>query len=96
MGFWFSLCLSLVLNVYLVYYQMTSLLDHMMHIFQGWLNLLEDKIYRPETHHISNTETVFAKLEGCSLKLKKPLEEVPKRAIYDEPAHYVTFVKQVC
>ena len=64
--------------------------------FQGWLNLLEGQEYSPETYHISNTEPVFVKLEATSLKMKKPLEtDIPKRAMWNEPVHNITFVKQV-
>ena len=74
----------------------TTRKNTMSNHFQGWLNLLEGQEYSPETYHISNTEPVFVKLEATSLKMKKPLEtDIPKRAMWNEPVHNITFVKQV-
>ena len=60
------------------------------------MNLLEGQEYNPKTYHISNTETVHARLEGSTLRMKKPLEPTtPKRTVWNEPVHGTTFVKQV-
>ena len=61
------------------------------------MNLYEGQEYDHTTYHISNTETVFVKLEDTRCRIKKPLEaDIPKRATWNEPVHSHTFVKQVC
>lgn len=70
--------------------------NDVIHILQGWLNVLDGDVYNPELHHLSYTEPVFARIEGTHLSLKRPLEaDIPKRTAYNEPIRSVTFVKQV-
>lgn len=58
-----------------------------------WMNELE-KEYDPETYHISQTQSVFVRLEGHTLRLSTPRRNIPRRAMWDEPTPKPEFVHQ--
>ncbi|XP_054455428.1 testis-expressed protein 2 [Anoplopoma fimbria] len=58
---------------------------------KGWMNEIHD--YDPETYHPALTHSVFAALEGSCLRLESPLNNISRRATYDERIHEAAFVK---
>ena len=50
--------------------------------FQGWLNELSK--YDADDYHINHTSSVFVRLEGSTLRLQRPRNPVPKRAMWNE------------
>ncbi|XP_026171857.1 testis-expressed protein 2 [Mastacembelus armatus] len=58
---------------------------------QGWMNEIHD--YDPETFHPTLTHSVFATLEGSSLRLDSPRSNISRRATYNERIHEATFIK---
>ncbi|XP_076451047.1 testis-expressed protein 2-like [Babylonia areolata] len=61
-------------------------------IYKGWMN--EITSYNVEEYHINQTTTVFVTLEGTKLRLQKPKNSVPKRAMHDENISTSQFVEQ--
>ncbi|NXU59314.1 TEX2 protein, partial [Turnix velox] len=49
---------------------------------QGWMNQLH--VYDPELYHPSLTHSVFATLDGTTLKLSYPKNNIPRRATFEE------------
>ncbi|XP_013384366.1 testis-expressed protein 2 [Lingula anatina] len=62
-------------------------------VFKGWMNELQYP-YDPEDYHISQTFSIYVRLEGSTLRLSRPLKNVPKRAMWDEPHHTSKFIHQ--
>lgn len=60
--------------------------------FQGYMNEL--MVYNPEHYHINQTQSVFVRLEGTSLRLSRPNTGIPKRAMRDEFIPVLQFVHQ--
>ncbi|XP_038068634.1 testis-expressed protein 2-like [Patiria miniata] len=61
---------------------------------QGWMNELP-MTYDPDNYHTSQTQSVYVRLDGYSLRLSRPRHNIPRRAMFDEPAvHKVEFVHQ--
>lgn len=52
--------------------------------------------YDPETFTLALTHSVYATLEGSSLRLDTPRANISRRATYDERVHEATFVKSRC
>ncbi|XP_033963676.1 testis-expressed protein 2 isoform X4 [Pseudochaenichthys georgianus] len=58
---------------------------------KGWMNEIHD--YDPETFHPALTHSVFSSLEGSSLRLDSPRNNIIRRAAYDEKVQEAAFVK---
>ncbi|XP_061088032.1 testis-expressed protein 2 [Conger conger] len=63
-------------------------------VLKGWMN--EMQAYDPETHHPSLTHSVYATLEGSSLRLEYPGSNIPRWATFDKPPHDTVFVRACC
>lgn len=50
--------------------------------------------YDPENYHISQTQSVFVRLEGTLLRLSRPKVGIPKRAMWDEAHPSPQFIHQ--
>lgn len=61
---------------------------------QGWLNQLH--VYDPELYHPSLTHSVLATLDGATLKLSYPKNNIPRRAAFAEEILEATFISQRC
>ncbi|GFO02316.1 testis-expressed sequence 2 protein-like [Plakobranchus ocellatus] len=60
--------------------------------YKGWLNELEG--YNVEDYHINKTHSVFISLEGSHLRIQRPKNPVPKRAMWDEVLPKPQFIHQ--
>ncbi|MGH0125624.1 UNVERIFIED_CONTAM: hypothetical protein FKN15_024151 [Acipenser sinensis] len=58
-------------------------------VLKGWMN--EMYVYDPETYLPSLTHSVFITLEGSTLRLSYPKNNIPRRATFDEPRHDAVF-----
>ncbi|XP_033975842.1 testis-expressed protein 2 [Trematomus bernacchii] len=58
---------------------------------KGWMNEIPD--YDAETFHPALTHSVFSSLEGSSLRLDSPRNNISRRAAYDERVQEAAFVK---
>ncbi|XP_014914317.1 testis-expressed sequence 2 protein isoform X2 [Poecilia latipinna] len=63
-------------------------------VLQGWMNEIQD--YDPEIFHPALTHSVFATLQGCSLRLDYPRCNIRRRAAHDDPPQEVGFIKTRC
>ncbi|NXC77574.1 TEX2 protein, partial [Anhinga anhinga] len=61
---------------------------------QGWMNQLH--VYDPEVFHPSLMHSVFATLDGATLKLSYPKSNIPRRATFEEEILDATFVSHHC
>ncbi|NXK55721.1 TEX2 protein, partial [Chauna torquata] len=61
---------------------------------QGWLNQLH--VYDPELYHPSLTHSVLATLDGTTLKLSYPKNNIPRQATFAEEILDATFVSHRC
>ncbi|NWS78181.1 TEX2 protein, partial [Crotophaga sulcirostris] len=61
---------------------------------QGWMNQLH--AYDPELFHPSLTHSVYATLDGATLKLSYPKSNIPRRATFEEEIFDVAFVSHRC
>uniref|UniRef100_H3AWK7 Testis expressed 2, like n=1 Tax=Latimeria chalumnae TaxID=7897 RepID=H3AWK7_LATCH len=59
-------------------------------VLKGWMN--ETYFYDPETHHPSQTHSVYVTMEGSTIKLSYPKNNISRRATFDEGKHDATFV----
>ena len=50
--------------------------------------------YNPNDYHINHTYSVFVTLEGTRLRLQRPKNPVPRRAMYDENIATAHFIHQ--
>lgn len=50
--------------------------------------------YNPNDYHINNTHCVFVTLEGTRLRLQRPKNPIPKRAMHDESLPVAHFIHQ--
>lgn len=48
--------------------------------------------YDPETYHISQTQSVYVKLQGNLLRISHGRAKIPKRALWNEPKHKLIFL----
>ncbi|XP_025836448.1 testis-expressed protein 2 isoform X2 [Agrilus planipennis] len=58
--------------------------------FEGWMNEFPDK-YDPHTYHISNTQSVYVKLQGNFLRLSHTRAKIPKRNLWNQPRFKPSF-----
>ncbi|GAB6031062.1 Tabersonine 6,7-epoxidase isoform 2, variant 2 [Chamberlinius hualienensis] len=58
-----------------------------------WMNELLSE-YSPENYHLSMTESVLVRLDGCALRLSYPKSKVHKRAMWNEAIHESSFIYQ--
>ncbi|KAM9425882.1 testis-expressed protein 2 [Pholidichthys leucotaenia] len=72
----------------------SSIVSTELDTLKGWMNEAHD--YDPETCHLALTHSVFATLEGSSLRLDSPCTNISRRATFDERVHEATFVKSRC
>lgn len=56
------------------------------------MNELTD--YSPDDYHINKTHCVFVSLEGSHLRLQRPKNPIPKRAMWDEVLPKPQFIHQ--
>ncbi|CAL4068931.1 unnamed protein product, partial [Meganyctiphanes norvegica] len=56
----------------------------------GWMNEIE--YYTPETYHVSDTHSVFVRLQGSRLKIDHPRGKIPKHARSKEEIHNTVFL----
>ncbi|XP_032832096.2 testis-expressed protein 2 isoform X2 [Petromyzon marinus] len=61
-------------------------------IYRGWMNELSG--YDAETYHAALTRSVFVRLEGSTLRLSRPLRNLPRRALYGEARKEAHFIAQ--
>ncbi|NWW01757.1 TEX2 protein, partial [Oreocharis arfaki] len=61
---------------------------------QGWMNQLH--AYDPELFHPSLTHSVFAMLDGSTLKLSYPKSNIPRRATFEEEILDAVFISHRC
>ncbi|NWI51418.1 TEX2 protein, partial [Calyptomena viridis] len=61
---------------------------------QGWMNQLH--VYDPELFHPSLTHSVLAVLDGATLKLSYPKNNIPRRATFEEEILDAVFVSHRC
>ncbi|RZC34748.1 testis-expressed sequence 2 protein, partial [Asbolus verrucosus] len=52
--------------------------------YEGWVNEFPE-MYNPHTYHISQTQSVYLRLQGNLLRLSHTRSKVPKRALWNEP-----------
>lgn len=52
--------------------------------YEGWMNEYPD-VYDPLSYHISQTQTVFVRLQGNLLRLSHTKSKIGKRAMWNEP-----------
>nr|XP_054762947.1 testis-expressed protein 2-like [Lytechinus pictus] len=62
-------------------------------IEEGWMNELSTP-YDPETYHVNQTHSIFVRLEGHTLRLSKPKQNIARRAMFDEPTPRPEFIHQ--
>ncbi|XP_073976982.1 testis-expressed protein 2 isoform X3 [Rhodnius prolixus] len=62
-------------------------------LFEGWMNEFCYE-YQPELYHITQTETVYVRLEGSNLRLATPRQKIPKRAFWNEQKYKLRFDKE--
>ncbi|XP_014275137.1 testis-expressed protein 2 [Halyomorpha halys] len=67
--------------------------EHQKIVYEGWINEFCFE-YQPEIYHVTQTETVYARLEGSVLKLASPRQKVSKRAIWNEPHYKLRFDRE--
>lgn len=53
---------------------------------EGWMNEYPD-VYNPQTYHISQTQSVYIRLQGNLLRISHTKAKVSKRALWNEPKH---------
>lgn len=51
-------------------------------IYKGWMN--EIMKYDAETHHVSQTHSVFITLDGMQLRLQRPRRNIARRSMWNE------------
>lgn len=49
--------------------------------------------YDPQTYHISQTQSVYVRLQGNLLRLSHTRAKIPKRAMWNEPKHKLAFTE---
>ncbi|XP_018562200.1 testis-expressed protein 2-like isoform X2 [Anoplophora glabripennis] len=52
--------------------------------YEGWVNEYPNA-YNPNTYHISQTQSVYLRLQGNLLRISHSKSKVPKRAMWNEP-----------
>lgn len=62
-------------------------------IYKGWMNELPFE-YNPDTYHVNCTRSVYVRLDGTSLRLSHPKNNIPKRAMWNEVRHDPVFIRQ--
>lgn len=67
--------------------------EHQKVVYEGWINEFCFE-YQPEIYHVTQTETVYARLEGSVLKLASPRQKISKRAIWNEPQYKLRFDRE--
>ena len=60
---------------------------------QGWMNELSSP-YDPENYHISQTHSLYVRLDQYKLRLSRPKQNIARRAMFDEPAVKPEFIHQ--
>jgi len=50
--------------------------------------------YSPETYHLSDTQSVYVRLEGTTLRISHTKLRIPKRAMWNERTHKLKFYHQ--
>ena len=50
--------------------------------------------YDPDTYHIAQTHSLFVRLDQYKLRLSRPKQNIPRRAMWDEQIHKPEFIHQ--
>ncbi|XP_021935700.1 testis-expressed protein 2 isoform X4 [Zootermopsis nevadensis] len=66
---------------------------HQINKYQGWMNEYRNA-YNPETYHLIDTESVYVRLEGTTLRISHTKLRIPKRAMWNERTHKLKFYHQ--
>ncbi|XP_069685318.1 testis-expressed protein 2 isoform X2 [Periplaneta americana] len=66
---------------------------HHINKYQGWMNEYRHE-YNPETYHLSDTESVYVRLDGTTLRISHTKLRIPKRAMWNERTHKLKFYHQ--
>ncbi|CAC5377658.1 unnamed protein product [Mytilus coruscus] len=62
-------------------------------VHKGWMNEISE--YNPDNYHINNTHSVHVTLDGVTLRLRFPKNNIAKRAMWDEePPKTVEYIHQ--
>ncbi|CAG5129894.1 unnamed protein product [Candidula unifasciata] len=61
-------------------------------LYKGWMNELTN--YRADDYHLNKTHSIFVSLEGSHLRLQRPKNVIPKRAMWDEVLPNPQFIHQ--
>ncbi|KAI4456263.1 tex2 protein-related [Holotrichia oblita] len=59
---------------------------------QGWMNEYPEE-YNPLTYHVSQTQSVYLRLQGNFLKVSHTRQKIPKRAMWNEPEYKQVFTR---
>ncbi|TPP63431.1 Testis-expressed sequence 2 protein [Fasciola gigantica] len=51
-------------------------------VYKGWMN--ETSSYDAQTHHVSQTHSVFVTLDGTQLRLQRPRRNIARRSMWNE------------
>ncbi|XP_072167729.1 testis-expressed protein 2-like isoform X1 [Diadema setosum] len=62
-------------------------------VLKGWMNELT-VAYDPETYNVNQTHSIFVRLEGHTLRLSRPKQNIARRAMFDEPTPKPEFIHQ--
>ncbi|XP_017774640.1 PREDICTED: testis-expressed sequence 2 protein isoform X2 [Nicrophorus vespilloides] len=60
--------------------------------YEGWVNEYPEK-YNAQTYHISQTQSVYLRLQGNLLKMSHTKQKIPKRAMWNEPEYKHSFMR---
>ncbi|KAG8189960.1 hypothetical protein JTE90_009099 [Oedothorax gibbosus] len=64
-------------------------------IYKGWMNELPfDMNYNPDTYHVNCTRSIYIRLDGSYLRVSYPLNNIPRRAMFNEARHEMQFIDQ--
>ncbi|BFZ17661.1 hypothetical protein BsWGS_20700 [Bradybaena similaris] len=61
-------------------------------LYKGWMNELTN--YKVDDYHLNKTHSIFVSLEGSHLRLQRPKNAIPKRAMWDEVLPKPQFIHQ--
>lgn len=50
--------------------------------------------YNPDTYHVNCTRSLYIRLDGSYLRVSYPLNNIPRRAMFNEARHEMQFIDQ--
>ncbi|KAJ9574852.1 hypothetical protein L9F63_007977, partial [Diploptera punctata] len=66
---------------------------HHINKYRGWMNEYRHD-YDPETYSLNDTDSVYVRLEGATLRISHTKLRIPKRAMWNERPHKLKFYHQ--